>query len=308
MRKGIVDFKAAISYKLLGISCLLILCGCASTSDLDAIRADVNQLKRDSFETRKDTTELKKEMNALREQVSGSVKEDSFAAIRESQTSLYSQVSEQSKELQMLQGRFDESKFFFDKSIKDASIERELLRSQINNLEARVKELSEKLAKPTETTPSIQSQRPTGEEGAEKTSEQKAEESNSPIALYDAAYSSFKDKKYKDAREKFNQFIKKFPKDSLVGNAHFWIGECYFAEKDYESAILSYETLIKNYTRNEKIPAALLKQGLSFMELGDKKTAKVIFEKILEKYPDSKEAATAKKKKAEIDKKPGKGR
>jgi TolA-binding protein len=67
---------------------------------------------------------------------------------------------------------------------------------------------------------------------------------------------------------------------------------------------LSYETLIKEYPHNEKVPGALLKQGLSFAEIGDKKTAKVILDKLIEKYPDSREAALAKKKKAELDKKP----
>ena len=124
--------------------------------------------------------------------------------------------------------------------------------------------------------------------------------------MYESAYNAFKAKKYREAREKFSAFVKKFPKDALAGNAHFWTGESYYAEKDFENAILAYETVIKSYPQNVKIPGALYKQGLSFMELGDKKTAKVIFEKLIEKYPDSPEAAQAKKKKAEIDKKPPK--
>lgn len=275
---------------------LLLLQGCASTSDIDAIKADINQLKRDTFD-------LKKETGGIKQQISGAAKEESFSAVRESQASLYSQVQEASKDIQVLQGRFDENKFFIDKAMKDNSIEMELLRSQINKLETRTKELSEKLAKLGETTaPPAQKPAQEGEDMTEKKIQPPPSESD-PSRAYEAAYNAYREKHYREAREAFNAFIKKYPKDSLVGNAHFWLGESYYAEKDYESAILAYETLIKSYQLNEKIPGALLKQGLSFMELGDKKTAKVLFDKLIEKHPDSREAEIAKKKKAEIDKK-----
>jgi tol-pal system protein YbgF len=291
-------------YSNLGFSTFFVvsfflLAGCATTGDLDTTRSDINQLKRENFELKKETADLRK-------QTSGAIREDSFNALRESQASLYSQVNEQSRELQMLRGRFDEYKFFMEKTMKESSAERELLRAQINGLEARVKELSERIAKSVDAKPPVAEQKLPSEESGEKVPEVKRTEDNGPAALYESAYASFKGKKYKDAREKFNALISKYPKDGLVGNAHFWIGESYFAEKDYENAILAYETLIKGYPRNDKIPGALYKQGLSFAELGDKKTAKVIFDRIIEKFPDSREAPMAKKKKAEIEKKPAK--
>lgn len=273
-----------------------MLGACASTGDLDSLRSEINQVKRESFELKRETAELRK-------QTSGAVREDSFNAIRESQASLYSQVNEQSKELQVLRGRFDEYKFFMEKTMKEASIERDLLRAQIKGLEVRVKELSEKLAQRSETGQMTAEQKT--EESAEKALEQKkTEETVTAASAYDSAYGLFKEKKYKEAREKFNSFIKKYPRDGLSGNAHFWIGETYYAEKDFENAILAYENLIKSYPQSEKIPGALLKQGLSFVELGDKKTARVIFDKLIEKHPDSREADLAKKKKAEMEKKP----
>lgn len=282
---------------LLAVS-LFLSVGCASTGDLDSARGEINQLKKENYELKRETAEIRK-------QTSGSVREDSFNALRESQTALYSQLNEQSRELQVLRGRFDEYKFFMDKTLKESSVERDLLRAQVNSLDARVKELSERIARAGDTRPPAGEQKQP-EENGEKASDAKKSEEGSPAASYESAYGSFKGKKYREAREKFTTFIARYPKDSLVGNAHFWIGEAYFAEKDYENAILSYETLIKSYPRNEKIPSALYKQGLAFMELGDKKTARVIFDKIIEKYPESREAPMAKNKKADIDKKPAK--
>ncbi len=249
-----VDFRFprhALHAALLLAFSLVMLMGCASTGDLNATRGEMNQLKRENLELKKETADLRK-------QTSGTVREDSFNALRESQASLYSQVNEQSRELQVLRGRFDEYKFFMDKTMKESSLERELLRSQISSLDARVKELS---ARSGDTKPPVAEQGPSPEENGEKASVAKKTEDNSPAALYESAYTSFKGKKYKAAREKFNALIAKYPKDGLVGNAHFWIGEAYFAEKDFENAILSYESLIKSYPRNDKILRSPLQTG-----------------------------------------------
>jgi tol-pal system protein YbgF len=281
----------------------LLFAGCVSTADFDAMKSDLNQVKRENQELKKSLSDTRK------------VKEDSFYAMRESQSSLLSQVNELSTDLRVLRGRFDENKFNVDKSLKEGAMERDLLRAQIGSLENRVKELQGKTAAGAET--GVAGSRT--EEGLEKgkEAEQPKEVSpkkekaktygegveDDPVRAYESAYNLFEEKKYKEARDSFASYIKRFPKSSLSGNAQFWIAECYFAEKDYESAILDYEKLIKMYPGNQKIPGALYKQGLSFLELKDMKTAKVIFQRLIESYPDSKLAEMAKKKVAEINKK-----
>ncbi|MGD0884227.1 MAG: tol-pal system protein YbgF [Thermodesulfovibrionales bacterium] len=297
---------------ILPLLCLLLFAGCVSSGDFDSMRADVDQLKTE-------TSDLKKDMSATKLLVAGAAKEETFNAIRESQASLYSQVSDLSKDLQVLRGRFDENKFFIDKTLKDDSTERELFRSQIGSLETRLKELNDKLAKLLEASspakpatespekkeePELKSEAPSE---SVKTTEEKGIEDD-PAKAYEAAYMLFEDKQYKESREKFNAFVKRFPKNSRVSSAQFWIAETHYAEKDYEGAILAYETVIKTYPNSEKVPSAFYKQGLSFMELGDKKTAKVIFQTLIEKYPDSKQAKLAKEKIAELDKKGAKAK
>ncbi|MFN3396814.1 MAG: tol-pal system protein YbgF [Thermodesulfovibrionales bacterium] len=283
-------------------ACLLLCCsvvlllsiGCVTTSDIDSLRNDVNSLKRDTFELRKETSDLRRDINSLKEQSTGTVKEESFNAIRESQTMILSRISDLSKDLQVLSGRFEESKFFTDKSFKEWNTEKELMRGQINSLEARLKELNDKLAR---LSTEKQTQKVEEEKASEKVVEEKSGE---PLKAYEQAYELYKEKKYKEARDRFNNFLKDFPKSDLADNAQFWIGETYYAEKDFEGAILAYEMVIKNYPQSEKLPGAMLKQGMAFFELGDKKTAKVIFDRLIEKFPDSKEAETAKKKKTDL--------
>ncbi|MFN3479338.1 MAG: tol-pal system protein YbgF [Thermodesulfovibrionales bacterium] len=276
---------------------LFLITGCVTTSDFDSLRNDVNFLKRETFELRKETSDLRKDINSLKEQSTGVVKEESFNAIRESQTMLLSRISDLSKDLQILSGRFEESKFFIDKSFKEWNTEKELMRGQINSLEARLKELNDKITKLSEQKP-LPTQGPEESQKTERPSEEKRE--GEPLKAYEQAYELYKEKKYKEARDRFNHFLKDFPKSDLADNAQFWIGETYYAEKDFEGAILAYENVIKNFPQSEKLPGAMLKQGMAFLELGDKKTAKVIFERLIEKFPDSKEAEAAKKKKTEL--------
>ncbi len=81
--------------------------------------------------------------------------------------------------------------------------------------------------------------------------------------------------------------------NSLPPDDLFRLGETYYDEKSYEDAILAYEDFIKNYPNHEKIKEAMLKQALSFIALKDRTTANLILRKIMEKYPNSSEAARA---------------
>ena len=85
------------------------------------------------------------------------------------------------------------------------------------------------------------------------------------------------------------------------------VGRVYLAEQQGVRKIdmgicLAYEAVLKKYPKSEKAQGALLKQGFSFVEIGDKKTGKTILEKLVEIYPESREAELAKKKIEEIEK------
>jgi tol-pal system protein YbgF len=115
-------------------------------------------------------------------------------------------------------------------------------------------------------------------------------------ALYKDAYETFQKGDLEGARRKFESFLKQYPNTELSDNAQFWIGETYYLKKDFEKAILEYEKAIAKYPEGDKIPAALLKQGFAFLELGDKTNARNILRRLIERYPQSEQAEMAKKK------------
>ncbi len=285
---------------------LLLASACASSGDFDMLRRDVNELKRESSEARKD-------IDALKEKSSSMVREDSFSAVRESQADLNSRVSQVTSGLQELRGRYEENKYSVEKTLKDTVAERDLLRAQLGALESQVKTLRDRLAalqdqkpvEPAAKAPDETKAEPEKTEPAKETPPaEKTEAPDDAKKAYETAYQDFKDKKYRAAREKFEAFIKGHPRHELADNAQFWVAETYYAEKDFEGSILAYETLLKKYPNSKKTSGALLKQGLAFIEIGDKKTGKTILSRLVEKYPHSTEAGAARKKLAELEKKP----
>jgi len=297
-----------IVYCLLFAVCCF-LSACATTTDLDLLRDDVNKLQKDSFL-------IKNELNTVKEITSGVATEESFNVVRQSQAEMQSLLSNVSRDIQVLSGRFDENKYFTEKTLKNSVVETDLIKAQITSMEGQVKDIKDRL---TALENQIQQQKEPIKEKT-KEAEKKVEEPGKELpqqevfpsqkpgvknkkAIYDAAYNAFEKGQYKEAREQFEVFIKEFPQDELTDNAKFWIAETYYREEDFENAILAYEEVLKKYPKSKKVPGALLKQGFAFIELGDKKTGKVILEKLMENYPGSKQAELAKKQIEEIEKK-----
>ncbi len=113
-------------------------------------------------------------------------------------------------------------------------------------------------------------------------------------ALYDAGYKAFTDGKYPQALQSFTDFTTTYPKHNLIGNAWFWKGESNFRLKNYANAALDYEQVITNYPKNQKVPAAYLKQAMSFKEVNKKDVARFRLEDLIKKFPQAPETARAK--------------
>jgi len=276
---------------------LCLLSSCVTTEQHDLMRQDLNRLRNENIY-------IKNELNNLKEKMSGIASQDSFNVIRENQAEMQSKLSNVARDIQILNGRFEEHKYSVEKSLNASSGETEVLKAQLTTFENQIKDINEKI---TMLESRMEKQREVVQRQQEKAVmvpeepvgelQQPAEEQHSlldKVKKYEDAYNTFKGKKYKEARIKFESFLKAYPQDDLSDNAQFWIAETYYWEKDYENAILSYELVLKKYKNSQKTPNAFLKQGLSFIELGDKKTGKIILEQVIERYPDTREANLAK--------------
>ena len=111
-----------------------------------------------------------------------------------------------------------------------------------------------------------------------------------------AAYQTYKEGKTEESRNQFMAVLEQYPENEYSDNARFWIAESYYKEGSYEDAILAYHELQKKNPGSDKVPGAMLKQGLAFFALKDKKNGTLFLEKLIDKYPDSEQARLAKKK------------
>jgi tol-pal system protein YbgF len=121
---------------------------------------------------------------------------------------------------------------------------------------------------------------------------QKPDELN-PESIYRAAYYDVIKGNYDLAIKGMREYLKSYSKTSLADNALYWIGECYYTQKEYEKAQESYERLIKEYPQSENIPAAKLKLGMCLYNLKNKTKAKQHFQDVVKDYPGTEEANQA---------------
>lgn len=113
---------------------------------------------------------------------------------------------------------------------------------------------------------------------------------------YDDAMKLLEEKNYRAAIVRLKDFLRKHPQSELADNAQYWIGECYYALKEFDQAILEFNEVRLNYPKGDKAPAALLKQAFAFAELGDRVSARLILQELVDQHPESAEAAKAKEK------------
>jgi tol-pal system protein YbgF len=275
-------------------SALFLLLLAPGAHAITQTRKDITELQRTVFTLQSDISDLKGEIENL-------PSEESIALVRQVQADILAQLSELLRDVQVMTGRFEESKYYMDKFVKDTSAEVDLMKARVdtatpglNKEEARklierIESIEAELAAIKEKLPALEAAIPAG---PEETPPKEA----TPEEVYEAALNTFREEKHKEAREMMEAFIRKYPEHTLAGNAQFWIAETYYAEKDYDDAILAYEDLLQKHKKHSKVPAAILKQGLAFIELGDNKAARGILREVIEKYPKSEQAKTASEK------------
>jgi tol-pal system protein YbgF len=114
--------------------------------------------------------------------------------------------------------------------------------------------------------------------------------------LYAGALSLYSGRDYAEATEKFLEFVAAYPDHKLAGNAQYWIGECYYSQKRFAEAADAFTVVEKAYPASPKVPAALLKKGLALAELKRMPEARATLQRIVDKYPQSEEAAKARER------------
>lgn len=265
---------------------LFLLTGCATESDLKRLQADVEV--RLSHLEGKQSQQLKEETSALRREIEQST--TLINSLRKADADTKADITEIRDHVRRLRGSLE-------------SLQKDLAGMQSRLVDPKeVRELKEKIEQANLRLNFLENFLGIGktEGGAKATLQGGVKGKSEKEALYASAYENFRAGRYEQARQEFQSYLKAYPQSEYAANAQFWIAECYFNEKNYEQAVLEYEKIITGYPGSNKLPYALLKQGLAFLQLGDKTSARAIFQTIIKEYPNTNQASIARSKLLEM--------
>jgi tol-pal system protein YbgF len=288
-----------------------LLCSCAIQDDIYTLDHRLAALERRSLELEKQNRELEKlnqELLETKKKITSRVegmdqtRRDDGLELRSRYAALAADLDARRQEGQLLAGRLEEMEYLLNQKLRGFEDNQLKNRDQMDRLATDMAGIQKRLdvvdqylnlegggKTQKQTTPP-----PAKATGATTTPPA------SDQTLYQEAKKAFDEGKMEAARKGFEKLIASYPKSQQADNAQFWIGETYYIEKWYEKAILEYQKVIENYPSGNKIPAALLKQGLSFLNIGETNNARLLLKELVAKYPGTNEAGIAKQKLASL--------
>ncbi len=263
---------------LLIIPFVLFIAGCATRNDMHLAQQDIDEMKSRLFSAEKNISAVTVEAKELAEKSSRDALK-SLEILRKGTADMQANLDAMRIDVQVMAGRVEDQVLAAKKPFEDITLLKEdtskavaAMEGRLKKLEAAVEENNSRIAALTKSM----------------------EQPPNPENIYKQAYDTLKSGEVGKARDMFTGFCEKFPNHKLLPNARYWIGETYYLEKNYEQAVIEFQRVIKEYPGKEKVPAAMLKQALSFRELGDTKSAKYLLKEIIDKYPHAEEVAAAK--------------
>ena len=256
---------------------LVTLFGCVTTGEIAYLRQDIDSLYRQLIDVQKELKQLRSE---------------SSMKIRKSQADLDFMLEPLQREIQILKNGIEENREYLQKPQQELTAFRQDFEVRLNELEGRV----DKARKEMETKLNEVSKASRAQPQKEAPSKGEASSQEAMEALYKNAKQTYERKDFAAAREKFKAFLAVYPEGELSDNAQFWIGESFYSEKDYEKAIIAYDDVVKKFPKGDKIPSAMLKQALCWLELGDKTFAQSLLKRVIREHPNTQQAKIANEK------------
>jgi tol-pal system protein YbgF len=104
---------------------------------------------------------------------------------------------------------------------------------------------------------------------------------------YDSAFALMKQGFYERGAKAFREFVARYPRSALAGNAQYWVGEASYYIRNFRVALEEFSKVVHDYPASQKVPDALLKVGYSHYELGDWAKARETLNRVIKQYPNT---------------------
>ena len=121
-------------------------------------------------------------------------------------------------------------------------------------------------------------------------------EQNPPLSIlpesdeesqYEYAINLLKQGDYETAEKAFTEFISIGDNKNYLSNSHFWLAETYYVRENYKDAAKNYLSLYQTFPNANKAPDALLKLGISLVNMQQKEQGCMTFIQLQESYPEA---------------------
>ncbi|MGD9972434.1 MAG: tol-pal system protein YbgF [Desulfatirhabdiaceae bacterium] len=274
----------------------ILISGCATSNDMSTLDGRLSGIERRYYESEKMRDQFQYRMEDFRKS-----QIDQDGQIRSQNAELYAIIERLKDDIQKLNGKIEVKEHAYQQKMDSASTLETGVDSRTEALEQELASVKDRLMRIEEyLNLTAGKKQPEPKPGTApppvKAAPESADQILSENELYARAKAKFDSGELEESREMFTQYLKRFPKAPSADAAQFWIGEIYYRQKWYEKAILEYQKVIETYPKGNKIQAALLKQGFSFYNLGDKANGRLVLKELVNKFPNSNEAKIAKQK------------
>ena len=250
------------------LAALLLVGGCASSSDMQKLQNQVSELQEELAGLKR-TTAAKDEIQTVNQRIAAQTQE-----LLRSNATLVAKVDGMDERIQNLQGTIEQTNYRVDQlaaQVTQNQRDVEQFRTSAAVVAPGTAPASEIVVQPPPTGPA-----PTAE-------------------TYQSAYRDYQRGNFDLAIAGFREFLEG-PQNDLSDNASYWIGESLFSQKKYADAIQQFDEVITRYPQSDKVPGALLKKGYAYISLGERAQGIVQLQYVLHEHPGSQEAALARQR------------
>jgi len=251
----------------IGIGVLLLLTGCVTGSDIDQLNTQITDLQ-DQIADLKRQVSSKDEVQQLNSRVAQQTQ-----TLLKSNADVATHVNEMDDRLQNAQGAIEQTNYRLDR-----------LAQQVTQQQREIADLKTSRPAGSSNTPmdgEVRVQAPVSED---------------PLEVYQAAYGDYQRGNFDLALAGFRDFLDANPGSDLADNAAYWIAESLYSQKKYREAIQQFDAVINGYPNSDRVPAALLKKGYAYVELGQRSQGIVQLQYVLHEHPQAQEASLAREK------------
>jgi tol-pal system protein YbgF len=135
---------------------------------------------------------------------------------------------------------------------------------------------------------------------SEGRSEPHASRATAAVDLYRRSLEALRAGRHVEAAAGFRDFLKQHANHDFADNAQYWLGECYYDQKDYPMALREFRRVVEKYPQGNKVPDALLKVGFAHLALGSTEVGRQTLEQVVRSYPRHEAAGLANAKLSEL--------